>query len=193
MNCNIIKDLLPLYVDNCCSKESEKLVAEHLDGCTRCRGDYENMCKSWSPQPEKLPDVKLRRIRPWKASILQSVMLFLSFALLAAGVIVEGNTPSGETNGLWAVALIVPATGYLLSLGNWFFIRSYKSRKRFSNGSCVATLIITGTGYVWAVVHYTDGIMLYSPLVWVGIGLSLVFCVLSKLLSNQYALLLGRE
>jgi hypothetical protein len=31
------------------------------------------------------------------------------------------------------------------------------------------------------------------PLVWCGVVLSAVFCALSKVLSNQYALLLGRE
>lgn len=193
MNCNVIKDLLPLYIDQCCSSESEELVREHLEGCANCRDDDAKMRKCWSPRPEKLPDVSFRPIRLWGASILQSVMLFLSFAVLAIGVVLEGNSPTGETNGLWAVALIVPATGYLLSLTNWFFVRSYKNRKRFSNGSFIATFVITVAGYIWAAIHYTDGIMLRSPLVWGGIALSVVFCVLSKVLSNQYALLLGRE
>lgn len=58
---------------------------------------------------------------------------------------------------------------------------------------CLATLVITLAGYSWAVFHYTEGIVLRSPLVWAGVVLSVVFCVLSKMLSNQYALLLGRE
>ena len=37
MNCNIIKDLLPLYVDNVCSKESKKLIEEHLKNCEDCQ------------------------------------------------------------------------------------------------------------------------------------------------------------
>ena len=125
--------------------------------------------------------------------MLQSVMLFVSFAIMTLGVILEGSTPTGKTNGLWAVALIIPATGYLLSLGNWFFVRVYKNRKAFSTGSCIATLMITLLGYVWAIFHYTDGIAMTSPLIWLGMAVSAVFCVLSKVLSNRYALLLGRE
>ena len=151
------------------------------------------MCETSQPQKDAPKTVRLHRISDWKASVLQSVMLFVSFAIITLGVILEGSTPTGNTNGLWAVALIVPATGYLLSLANWFFLRVYKSRRMFSYGSCIATLTITLLGYVWAAIHYAGGISMSSPLVWCGVALSAVFCVLSKVLSNQYALLLGRE
>lgn len=193
MDCNVIKDLLPLYVDECCSEESTRLVAEHLDTCESCRKIYDQMRETYQSYEEKPNTVKLRRVSDWKASVLHSVMLFVSFAIITLGVILEGSTPTGNTNGLWTVALIVPATGYLLSLANWVFVRVYKSRKMFSYGSCIATLTITLLGYVWAAIHYAGGIVMSSPLVWCGVVLSAVFCVLSKVLSNQYALLLGRE
>ena len=193
MDCNVIKDLLPLYVDNCCSEESTKLVKEHLSVCESCRKEHDWMRETLQLQTEVPTSVTLHRISDWKASFLQSVMLFVSFAIITLGVILEGSTPTGDKNGLWAVALIMPAMGYLLSLANWFFLRAYKSRKVFSTSSCLATLGITLLGYVWAVIHYEANISISSPLVWLGIGLSILFCVLSKLLSNQYALLLGRE
>ena len=193
MDCNVIKDLLPLYVDECCSEESTRLVAEHLDTCESCRKIYDQMRETCQSYEEKPNAVKLRRVSDWKASVLQSVMLFVSFAIITLGVILEGSTPTGNTNGLWAVALIVPATGYLLSLANWFFLRVYKNRKIFSVCSCLATLGITLLGYGWTTIHYAGGIAMSSPLVWCGVVMSAVFCVLSKVLSNQYALLLGRE
>ena len=193
LDCNVIMDLLPLYVDECCSEESERLVAEHLEACESCRKIYDQMRETCQTYAKKPNSVKLHRVSDWKASVLQSVMLFVSFAIITLGVILEGSTPTGKTNGLWAVALIIPATGYLLSLANWFFVRVYKSRKMFSYGSCIATLTITLLGYVWATIHYAGGIVMSSPLVWCGMVLSAVFCVLSKVLSNQYALLLGRE
>lgn len=36
MNCNIVRDLLPLYHDGVCSAESRRLVEEHLAGCEAC-------------------------------------------------------------------------------------------------------------------------------------------------------------
>lgn len=193
MNCNVIRDLLPLYIDDCCSKESAALLEEHLKSCPECGKVYEGMRKACASRPVEQPNGKLRRVSDWKASVLQSLLLFVSFAVITVGVVLEGSTPTGPKNGLWAAALIIPATGFLLSLANWFFVRVYPSRKAFSNGSCLATLGMISLGYVWAALHYAGGISVHAPLVWVGAALSVVFCILSKLLSNEYALLLGRE
>jgi len=193
MNCNVIRDLLPLYIDACCSADSRALIAEHLENCADCRSIHSQMCRGNKMEIAEKPEIHLHSISNWKASLLQSVMLFVSFAMLTFGVVLEGSTPLGATNGLWAIVLIVPATGYLLSLANWFFLRSYRSRRAFSNGSCLATVVMIMVGYLWARVHYGMGIIHSSPLVWCGAVLSMVLCALSRALSNQYALLLGKE
>lgn len=40
-NCNIIKDLLPSYLDEICSKESEQMIQEHFNECENCKKLYE--------------------------------------------------------------------------------------------------------------------------------------------------------
>ena len=37
MNCEIVRDLLPLYEDGLCSEESRGAVEEHLKSCEACR------------------------------------------------------------------------------------------------------------------------------------------------------------
>ena len=37
IDCEVIRDLLPLYADNACSKKSRDMVEEHLEECTDCR------------------------------------------------------------------------------------------------------------------------------------------------------------
>lgn len=37
LNCKIVEDLLPLYVDNVCSEQSKQAVEEHLKECENCR------------------------------------------------------------------------------------------------------------------------------------------------------------
>lgn len=39
-SCNVVKDLLPLYVDNICSKESKEIVEQHLSECVDCKAYY---------------------------------------------------------------------------------------------------------------------------------------------------------
>lgn len=37
VSCEIVKDILPLYHDDVCSKESRALIEEHIKECTKCR------------------------------------------------------------------------------------------------------------------------------------------------------------
>ena len=43
INCNVIKDLLPLYVDEVASEDSRALIEEHFETCQRCRQESEMM------------------------------------------------------------------------------------------------------------------------------------------------------
>lgn len=206
MNCNIIKDLLPLYIDDCCSDESAKEIEEHLAECQNCQNALESMKSAPANADfEVIPDVPLKRISLWKASILQSVLFFVSFAMITVGAFLEVSPRHSYVNGFWAFNLIVPATGFLISLANWYFIRVYKSRKIFSNISCTATVFITLCSYIWAEFHYrtmldildsgtTDEILLEFIVYFkIGIVLTIVFWILSKVLSNKYAEMLRKE
>lgn len=209
MNCNIVKDLIPLYIDGCCSEESEKVVEVHIRDCDDCKRLLEDMKSSSDIITVSESPKTFSKLNDWKASVLQSVLLFLSFALITFGVALEARTPSGIRNGFWALNLVIPATGFMLSLVNWYFIRVYKSRKRFSLLSLIATLGITLCAYIWTGFHYELNVFeLFSECDFVelldvmqgilflngpGIVLTIVFCTLSKILSNQYAKMLGKE
>ena len=41
--CGIIRDLLPLYIDEVCNEESKQAVENHLSECEKCRNYYESM------------------------------------------------------------------------------------------------------------------------------------------------------
>ena len=43
ITCNVVRDLLPLYVDDVCSEESRKMVTEHLASCGNCRDELNKM------------------------------------------------------------------------------------------------------------------------------------------------------
>ena len=209
MNCNIVKDLIPLYIDGCCSEESVRIIEEHIKECDNCKKLIDDM---------KAPDdivliselpKSFSKLNDWKASVLQSVLLFVSFALITIGVALEARTPSGIGNGFWALNLVIPSTGFMLSLANWYFVKVYKSRKIFSNSSLLITLAITLCACVWSMFNYQVNLfdlftgkdfsgvieVAYSSLLFSGIGivLTVAFCVLSKFLSNRYAKMLGKE
>ncbi len=41
-NCNIVRDLLPLYLDGETSPESSEMVKSHLEECDECRKYFRN-------------------------------------------------------------------------------------------------------------------------------------------------------
>ena len=43
INCNIIRDILPLYVDDVVSDDTKKMVEEHLKNCEECSKEVELM------------------------------------------------------------------------------------------------------------------------------------------------------
>ena len=61
-NCNMIKDLLPLYADEVCSDESRKAVEEHLKECPDCKAELEKLRRHVAVSPQKDAEV-LRRIK----------------------------------------------------------------------------------------------------------------------------------
>ncbi len=209
MECNVVKDLIPLYIDGCCSAESTEIVNKHIVSCPDCKAFYEKMNAPSNIESVVAAPKEFRKINDWKASVLQSLLLFASFAIITIGVALEASTPLGLINGCWAVSLVIPATGFLLSLANWYFVRLYKNRKSFSNCSFLATLGITLCAYIWAGFHYKmNFIELFTENTFVeimdmmqgiwfffgsGIILTVGFCILSKLLSNKYAAMLGKE
>ena len=195
MECDIIKDLIPLYIDGCCSEKSASAVEEHLSKCEECRHIYENM-KDDSAVKTSVPAAtdSFVRINNWKASVIQSLLLLLSFALITVGVSLEAATPSGPANGIWAFSLVVPSTGFLISLANWYFIRMYKTKKSFSVCSVVFTFFVSVVSAAWTACHYSvtvDSLADFFLKFGMCIISTALFCVLSGLLSAVYANLMG--
>ncbi len=199
MDCKIMEDLLPLYADDCCTEQTRWAVEAHLAACPACREALEAMGRPLPTREVKCP--KNRRVKEWKASILQSLLLFAAFGVITYGVAQEARMGSMDMlNGYWALALVVPATGFLLSLANWYFVRLYQSRAAFSWVCCGLTIGASMLCALWAVYHYEWGFDLSLGWFWLRmlfytghIFVSLFFCVLSKLLSAYYAKLLGKE
>ena len=62
--CELVQDLLPLYIDNICSNESRRIVSEHLESCDECKMLYENMS---NPVEQDLSEPELDSKQAFKA------------------------------------------------------------------------------------------------------------------------------
>lgn len=94
--CEVIKDLLPLYIDDVCSKESRKIIEEHIEICDDCRQYYntmslaDNNIVSEDKNNEILADslknvkkqIKIKKIMAVSSTLL-IVFIFLCISIVA--------------------------------------------------------------------------------------------------------------
>lgn len=206
MDCNIIKDLIPLCIDECCSPETSAQVKKHISECENCKAVFDSMSSEPTYEVNVYESTKHSRINDWKASVLQSVLFLISFLAITLGVAIEAGTPLGITNSIIAFNAVVPVTAFMLSLVNWYFVKLYKSRKIFSWCSCIMTFVITVGASLWTAWHYdinifeiftdatlTDIAEHISFFYSFGIVLAVILVILSKVLSDIYAKMLGKE
>jgi len=87
-DCEIIKDLLPLYADNVCSEKSARIVEEHLNDCSDCSEEFRKI-KECPVVPEVDEDMKKavknagKRIKKdKKKTVIETVALVLILTIL---------------------------------------------------------------------------------------------------------------
>lgn len=209
MNCNIIRDLIPLYIDECCSEEAANEVEKHLENCTHCKAVFEEMSTPPATETVSAPEKPLTRINDWKASVMQSALFLLSFLVITVGVALESRTPSGFSNGFWGINFVCPATGFMFSLPNWYFIKFYKDKKSFSRWTCAITFVLILAATTWTLFHYEYFVIdsgfveflkscfalgKFMLFIYPYHGIfTAVLVLLSKILSSKYADFLGKE
>lgn len=59
ISCRVIEDILPLYVEDCCSNETKQLVEEHLLECDDCKEKQTKLCQPMFLTKELDADEKL--------------------------------------------------------------------------------------------------------------------------------------
>ena len=88
VTCEIIDDLLPLYVENACSAQSRQAVETHLRECEKCRSVFESTQAVPVPRIEPDSPVEDRaikksfrkiRIRWWAAILIVLAMVPIAF------------------------------------------------------------------------------------------------------------------
>ena len=147
-SCDVVGDLLPLYVDGVCSPDSAGLVEEHLSGCPQCRALLEEM-RGAQPRPCPAPDpsqdgakVLERTARTVSLRAVQAVagisviILFWMVYLWQEGMADQGNYRyfSYTFHELCAVALVVAAAAVWvwLALLLWRCIRRRAWRRNWA-------------------------------------------------------------
>ena len=172
LDCEIVKDLLPLYVDGMVSDVSKKSIEDHLEHCKDCTEVYQNMDFGLEEeqQPSEVEDVK-RFLKKTKQMYFLYGLGGLSFIAILVCMIVDLALNKGITWSLIAGSAIVFANALVYA----FLI--CKKNKGYITMSVVSvgTMVLLSTiqisrycfmniGTLW-IFHYGFPIML----LWLGI------------------------
>lgn len=86
-HCNIIKDLLPLYVEEMVSAESKIMVEEHLDECNTCKKEYDELKLRIPAENDTniAPFKKLKKTFFRKKIILSFISVFCAIVVMLGG------------------------------------------------------------------------------------------------------------
>lgn len=97
--CDLIRDLLPLYVDGAASKESARAVEEHVAQCPECRQVLEDMRAPAPPPVPVVEDVnfaaalgQLRKTRGWRRAKYILLGIVVAAVLFALGMALFPST-----------------------------------------------------------------------------------------------------
>ena len=78
--CKIVQDLLPTYIENLVSSESNEFIKEHLENCADCKKIYENMIDDMEKENLENTEV-VKQIKKYKNRI--NIMKFIIILVIS--------------------------------------------------------------------------------------------------------------
>ena len=155
--CEIVKDLLPLYVDGIVSDVSQKSIENHLKHCTDCKEVYHNMAfhLEMETSPTEVSDVK-RFLKKTKKMYLLYGLGGLSFIAIFVCLIVDMAVNKGITWSLIAGSSCLFADIFLYTLST--------CKK---NKGCIAMAVISiGAFVLLSVIQFTQYYLIGTGTFW---------------------------
>lgn len=126
LNCAVIYDLLPLYLEGLCSEETKILVETHLADCQSCQETYRRMAEGTLPEPAA-PEVKKPKNKPLNAKkVLKRIRrrwiaLLLCALLIVPVTILSLNQADGTGLSFTSIPYVIKTREFLstVAAGNY--------------------------------------------------------------------------
>ena len=86
LECNIVQDLLPNYIEKLTSNETNIVIEKHLETCENCKEAYEQMIVDVG-NTEKVPAIELKFLKKVKRTRLLAAVLCIALTLVLSYLI----------------------------------------------------------------------------------------------------------
>lgn len=86
--CEIVKDLLPNYIDKLTSNETDKFIEEHIKTCDNCKKIYDSMKVEiyYKQEEEEKESINFFKKHKKKLNILRTMVIILLFILVSLSI-----------------------------------------------------------------------------------------------------------
>ncbi|MFR9271029.1 MAG: zf-HC2 domain-containing protein [Clostridia bacterium] len=136
--CSIIKDIIPLYIDNLTSEDSNKIIREHIQECVECKDYYNSLVQHMESESKEKETKAVQEINYMKkiyayqkgTLLLGGILSFLLGFLLpliqiAIPVVLEGGIPDYYLARLqiaWQIGLFKMLISGLIACGIYLIV-----------------------------------------------------------------------
>ncbi|QAT39850.1 DUF3955 domain-containing protein [Clostridium sp. JN-9] len=143
LSCEVIRDLLPLYYDKVCSKESSSLIEEHLAECPKCANELQKLKMNLENPTISDGEIKVMKniSSRWKrdkkvsftkgsmlVSALAAVICFIAYNVIGAKVLPDGTLV--EPFALIPMGYLFVLVFIISLICNLVFSRKYKIKTK---------------------------------------------------------------
>ncbi len=155
--CEVVRDLLPLYVDGMVSDVSKKSIDTHLGHCTECNEIYHDMASHLETEtpPAEVSDIK-RFLKKTKKMYLIYGLGVLSFIAIIVCLIVDLAVNKGIT---WS---LIAGSSCLFADALIYTLLTCKKHK----GCILMAVISIGTFVLLSVIQITRYYLIRTGTVW---------------------------
>ena len=157
ITCGMAADLLPLYLDGCCSADSRAALEAHMDACPACRAQYAQLRRGLTPAAEDPGTDGIARALARKMRRRKRCLRALGAVL---GVLL------GKLSFGWLVGVLVYAAALALVLRSWAHFQEavfpvWRWMVAFCASACMFVWVYLGTilaeGVLWQGIWYEVG------------------------------------
>ena len=164
--CSIIRDLLPLYVEDMVSAETAQYVSEHLNACAECQGEFEGLKDGECLKMiEKNPIERADTVKPFKKMMKRMNRQFymLAYSLIIFFIFLGFGWTGGEN--LMYNSIIMPIVGVF-----GYYVFRWKAIYKMP----ILLLLIDLAIFLFQIVELgfietLEWTLIYCIFVWVGI------------------------
>lgn len=176
-DCSIVRDLLPLYVEDMVSDETAQFVSEHLNACTDCKKEFEAMKDgSYLALPNETEEAEKAKAKSFKKVMKRINKQFNSLAYVLVILAIFLGAAWTGTGDMFYNILLMPAAGVF-----GYFVFSNKAFYKIPLLVAVTNLIVFG-------VKLLEDMDLYSTVMFTVIytALALTGVVIAWLISFAF-------